>query len=642
MKAVSAYMHKRKRIAVLAADIANDYMNRICAGIEAQTKALGYDAIVLLMSFNINTSPIIEAGEENIYRLLTSDNIDGVIFLTGNISSHTLINWLTMHIEKLGIPTIAIDNDYRSFKSIYADDTDIFEKITDHFIEHHNCKKVICLTGFQGMSPSETRAAGYRRSMEKHGLTVASNDIIYGDFWKNSAEALADEIGSGKRPKPDAVVCANDAMGIFLCQELSRHNIRVPEDILVSGYDGSREAIESIPSLTTIFPENSTLGARAVCALYKMITGEEAELVDCGESSLILAGSCGCNEAKQDLIERRIALTHKMGHYELYFNNSGMAEGLMQSENLDHLLHQLSNYVYIIDNIEVFMINLCHEWDSFENLDETDYLRKGYSEVMDTKLIYHNTKYDYTVHRFKSRNIIPEYMYEISDEPSMYILLPLHFMDRCFGYTIFKFFDINTTVSKVFALWNRNINIALEFLRVRTKLTAINQRISLNSLRDTLTGVYNRQGFSRFSETLFNRAKTEQKKLLIIIADLDLLKHINDNFGHVEGDNAIIVVANGLTTCCENNEICARIGGDEYAIVGCYDYTDEIVNSYANYINDFFDRYNTSSDKPYDVNASIGVFCGIPDKGNEFSYYMDIADKRMYDNKALRKKMRTD
>ena len=288
------------------------------------------------------------------------------------------------------------------------------------------------------------------------------------------------------------------------------------------------------------------------------------------------------------------------------------------------------------------MINLCHEWDSFENLDETDYLRKGYSEVMDTKLIYHNTKYDYTVHRFKSRNIIPEYMYEISDEPSMYILLPLHFMDRCFGYTIFKFFDINTTVSKVFALWNRNINIALEFLRVRTKLTAINQRISLNSLRDTLTGVYNRQGFSRFSETLFNRAKTEQKKLLIIIADLDLLKHINDNFGHVEGDNAIIVVANGLTTCCENNEICARIGGDEYAIVGCYDYTDEIVNSYANYINDFFDRYNTSSDKPYDVNASIGVFCGIPDKGNEFSYYMDIADKRMYDNKALRKKMRTD
>ena len=80
-------MGRRKRIAVLAADIANDYMNRICAGIEAQATAIGYDSIVLLMSFNINTSPAIESGEENIYRLLSAENIDGVIFLTGNIVS---------------------------------------------------------------------------------------------------------------------------------------------------------------------------------------------------------------------------------------------------------------------------------------------------------------------------------------------------------------------------------------------------------------------------------------------------------------------------------------------------------------------------------------------------------------------------
>ena len=380
-------MKKRKRIAVLAADIANEYMNRICAGIEAQAKALGYDVIVLLMSFNISNSPAIEAGEENIYRLLTSDNVDGVLFLTGNISSNTLILWLTKHIEKLGLPTIAIDNEYRSFESIYADDTDIFEKMTDHFIEYHKCKNILCLTGFQGMSPSETRAAGYKRSMEKHGLTVGFDDIIYGDFWKDAADALADEIGNGKRPKPDAVVCANDAMGIFLCQALARYGIRVPEDIMISGYDGSREAIESIPSLTTIFPENSTLGARSVLALHKMITGEEAELVNCGESSLILAGSCGCNETKQELINNRTSFNQLMSQYELYYNNSGMAEGLMESETLDHLLHRLSNYVYIIDNIEIFMINLCHEWDSFENLDETDYLRKGYKGRKYTRVL---------------------------------------------------------------------------------------------------------------------------------------------------------------------------------------------------------------------------------------------------------------
>ena len=631
---------KRKRIAVLAADIANDYMYKICAGIEAQGKALGYDIIVLLMSFNINTSPSIEAGEENIYRILTAENIDGVIFLTGNITSFTLINWLTKQIEKLGIPTIAIDNEYRSFDSIYADDTEIFEKMTDHFIDYHHCKRIICLTGFQGLSPSETRAAGFKHSMEKHGFTVNCDDIVYGDFWRDSAVALAEDIKSGKRERPDAVVCANDSMGIFLCQALTKCGIRVPEDIMVSGYDGSREAVESIPSLTTIIPENSTLGARAVCSIHKKITGEDAVLVNCGESSILLAGSCGCNDKRQELIDKRTTFNQKISQIEVYFNNSGMTEGLMLSENLDHLLHQLSNYIYIIDNIEVFMLNLCHEWDSFENLDESDYLRKGYSDIMDTKLIYNNTNYDYKERQFKSRNIIPDYMNDISDEPSIYFLLPLHFMDRCFGYTIFKFYDISTTISKVFTLWNRNINIALEFLRVKTKLTAINQRISLSSFRDSLTGVYNRNGFNKYSESIFNRAKIEQRNFLIIVADLDLLKYINDNYGHVEGDNAIIVVANGLTTCCSNNEICARIGGDEYAIIGCYDYTDDIISSYTTYIDEFLKRYNSSSSKPYNVEVSLGVFYGIPELDKDISYYIDLADKRMYNNKTIRKKNR--
>ena len=322
---------KRKRIAVLAADIANDYMYKICAGIEAQGKALGYDIIVLLMSFNINTSPSIEAGEENIYRILTAENIDGVIFLTGNITSFTLINWLTKHIEKLGIPTIAIDNEYRSFDSIYADDTEIFEKMTDHFIDYHHCKRIICLTGFQGLSPSETRAAGFKHSMEKHGFTVNCDDIVYGDFWRDSAVALAEDIKSGKRERPDAVVCANDAMGIFLCQALTKCGIRVPEDIIVSGYDGSREAVESIPSLTTIIPENSTLGARAVCSIHKKITGEDAVLVNCGESSILLAGSCGCNDKRQELIDKRTTFNQKISQIEVYFNNSGMTEGLMLS-----------------------------------------------------------------------------------------------------------------------------------------------------------------------------------------------------------------------------------------------------------------------------------------------------------------------
>ena len=222
----------------------------------------------------------------------------------------------------------------------------------------------------------------------------------------------------------------------------------------------------------------------------------------------------------------------------------------------------------------------------------------------------------------------------------MYFLLPLHFMDRCFGYSVFRFNDVRKAVSSVFARWNRNISISLEFLRVRTKLTSINQRILMSSIRDTLTGIYNRKGFNRLSEGIFKRARDEGKPLFVMMADLDQLKMINDNFGHMEGDNAITVAANALQTSCQLNEVCARIGGDEYAIVGCGDYSDEHISEHMKAVRSYFDRYNASSGRKYEVGLSLGYFLGVPDKDSELDKYINIADEMMYRDKVRRKKLR--
>lgn len=96
-----------------------------------------------------------------------------------------------------------------------------------------------------------------------------------------------------------------------------------------------------------------------------------------------------------------------------------------------------------------------------------------------------------------------------------------------------------------------------------------------------------------------------------------------------------------LSTCCKNNEVCARIGGDEYAVVGCSDYTTRIIDGYLKYINDYFERYNATSGKKYKVGASIGYYCGIPDENVSFTDCFSIADRNMYENKFERKKCRT-
>ncbi|MFO7570596.1 MAG: diguanylate cyclase, partial [Smithellaceae bacterium] len=84
---------------------------------------------------------------------------------------------------------------------------------------------------------------------------------------------------------------------------------------------------------------------------------------------------------------------------------------------------------------------------------------------------------------------------------------------------------------------------------------------------DHLTGLYNRRGFFTLAKRELNRAVRSEKTLLLFFADLDDLKAVNDQFGHEEGDRALIAAAKILSQTFRSSDIVSRIGGDEFAIL---------------------------------------------------------------------------
>ena len=114
-----------------------------------------------------------------------------------------------------------------------------------------------------------------------------------------------------------------------------------------------------------------------------------------------------------------------------------------------------------------------------------------------------------------------------------------------------------------------------------------------------------------------------------MVADLDNLKYINDSFGHSEGDNAITVAARALQTCCGNGEYCVRSGGDEFIIFGTYDYDNAIPIFYRSRIDGYLARYNSSSEKPYNVGMSTGFFIDYVDDYENIDKCLKIADERI-------------
>jgi two-component system, cell cycle response regulator len=100
--------------------------------------------------------------------------------------------------------------------------------------------------------------------------------------------------------------------------------------------------------------------------------------------------------------------------------------------------------------------------------------------------------------------------------------------------------------------------------------------LSRMALCDELTGLYNRRGFLIHGGEYMKRACRLKNDLLVFYADLDNLKQINDQFGHQEGDRALVRVAEVFKSTFRDSDITARFGGDEFTALVIDDFTNGV------------------------------------------------------------------
>ncbi len=90
---------------------------------------------------------------------------------------------------------------------------------------------------------------------------------------------------------------------------------------------------------------------------------------------------------------------------------------------------------------------------------------------------------------------------------------------------------------------------------------------SHNALTDPLTGLFNRRMFQDWATTEWSRARRQGTSLSLLVLDIDHFKRINDAFGHIAGDEVLIGIAGCLRSLTRNEDLVARMGGEEFAII---------------------------------------------------------------------------
>jgi diguanylate cyclase (GGDEF)-like protein/PAS domain S-box-containing protein len=162
------------------------------------------------------------------------------------------------------------------------------------------------------------------------------------------------------------------------------------------------------------------------------------------------------------------------------------------------------------------------------------------------------------------------------------------------------------------------------------------EEIKTLSVSDPLTGLYNRRGFLTLAEQQLKIAKRTKIGLLLVFADLDGMKWINDNLGHKKGDEALIEAANVLKKVFRDADIVARVGGDEFSVlaVGIKMEDSRIVQDRLQYQ---IDINNSSENRDYSLSMSVGTAFNDPENPSTIDELMSHADVLMYEQKKRKR-----
>ena len=624
-------LNGRKTIGIILFDITGYYQQQLVHTLSKTASKHGYN-LLTFSAFTIYGSDTKNAaGEYNILHLIPYEQLDALIVCHDTFNSNEAVEELWKLVtERCQAPIISIRKKVNGCYNILVEDTDAIPAFVRHFHDVHHFDRIAFMSGPYNHPDAIFRLEKYKEAMAELGLDCPEEYIFEENFWKDCALDASKHFMSLKK-RPQAIVCANDYMALSLCKERTLQGYSVPQDIAISGFDDVRDARANVPPLTTCYVSVSDMAKKAMETIDTLLNGKEAPACTFVPTKIIIRNSCGCESSTmKDLSLSRM--------YEVEF--------------MEQLINQNAHNTFVSISLE----NMTSAEDIGDYLRLEDvpgiardfYLCLGihgngaYPQVK--KKAPGFAKRSHSIYSLRDLNPIATSSFEtkkllppeaIREEPMAVFFFPIHYLEYNFGY-VAATSNGEEAQDTLFHSWLSLIGNTLENSRIRAKNQALLEKLNMLYHEDFLTKLYNRRGFEQFSEEEFSEAKKHNIKTMTLSIDMDNLKYINDVYGHSHGDLALQTIADAMRQACSGCEICARIGGDEFAVFG-YDYSEDKAKQYTENFLQYLKDFNADSSLPYCVNASFGYTISDPSLSISREQYMKASDDLLYQNKRKRK-----
>jgi diguanylate cyclase (GGDEF)-like protein len=620
--------NSRKTIGVFIQQVNEEFQDALSCGIITKAQELNYN-VAFFTNFGGYGQENYDKGEVKIAGLPNYEELEGIILAPDIMELQNLKERYIHNIKtRSHCPVVSVRREMKDFYNVLIDDYTVLDEIITHFIEQHGFTRINFLSGPKGYPDTDKRLANYKKILTEHNIPIEEDRIYYGDLWKNAAYGAVDKWLSDERMKPQAIVCANDYMAITVLRALSARGIFVPDQIAVTGCDDIEDAAEFSPSLTTARMPVFEMGMEAVEKIHKHNIGVKQPQNSFMKTVTMYRASCGCkrNWYHESNVRRKNHIITRETLLSEIIRNAYMSSDLTGIATLEEIVERIWFYIYQNENFENFVMCLQKDWDMYHKPEEEE------QAVLDSEMMMEigfKNKVGYSKIKVSKDELIPKEFEE--DRPMAYFFALLHHQGHCFGYIGISFRQIQTYM-KTFQAWLINVSNALENVRIHGELNRLVYKLEDMSIRDDLTELYNRRVINTLGKKYLSHCVADQSVLMIFTADMDKLKYINDKFGHSYGDIALKVVASALLHAADDDEICIRLGGDEFMAMGI-DYDEIKMNKFISRFVEELNKFNFMQEYDFSVYVSYGYKLILPNQDTTIESCLSAADALMYQQK---------
>lgn len=631
-------MSQRKRIALLLGQPGEDNQKKFIEGFMERAFSMNYDVCVFTMYHKIQESKPREIGESNIFKLIQYDKFDAVVIMGDTIQTPGVLYNIENKLKAIykGV-VLCVDKTSSHFPSVRMDHHTPIVQLVSHLIEKHGIKDIAFLTGSKWHAHSTERLQAYIDCMKDHDINIRDEYILYGDYWYDSGLKAVDRLLQKCDKLPRAIACANDYMAIGVADGLTRRGYRVPEDVAVTGYGATEEGRTSPQPITSIYMPSKEFGGYAVDCVTAIMENKAMPAFN-PTYEFFTGSSCGCqNESVIPVAPVRKEWTIYATKGILHTNVDYLLEDMLSRNNFRGLMDTIQTYTYQIREFDSFHICLNASWDNTKK-DDSNLIKSGYAEDIIPVLKCGPSgkgedKLNFT-ERFEAKEMLPD-MYKERDIPKAYIFSPLHFEDVCFGYAVISYGNLAKSYEENYYMWLRNVMLGLEYYRRIAALRAQNQIIEEQKIMDTLTGLFDYNGFVKHAKPMLERVKSTNQYVAVLAVDVCDIGEINAKKGREIGDKVLIELAKMLRASAGEGAMCCRLGNDEFVVaqISPEDNSDMTRRISEKLLEALF-TYNASPDAVAHIEINAGAKTGRATNWPELETLMNIAVSRKNGNKA--------